>query len=212
MGLNHARVDPVGTGAYSYSYGYKQPANAFRTVMAYCCGYETGVCRTGCPRVLYFSNPNVLYGGSPTGVGEAFPASAYNALSLDNTRVTVANWRQSSTASIRLDAPNGGESWRAGSTRTITWAPTDLPAGAVVHITYTDGTGRGYMTNGTTGGLIAAVPAARGSYSWAVPFNPGDSWQVKLCVPTPRRLTRGASGGRECLASDTSEAPFSITP
>jgi hypothetical protein len=106
MGLNHARTDPVGTGAYSYSYGYKNPSNLFRTVMAYCCGYPS--CTPGCPRVLYFSNPNATYGGNPTGVSEASPSSAYNALSLNNTRVTVANWRQSSTASIQVDTPNGG--------------------------------------------------------------------------------------------------------
>ena len=202
MGLNHARGDPVGTGAYSYSYGYKWPG--YRTVMAYAPG----------TRVLHFSNPNVTYGGNPTGVSEASPSSAYNALSLNNTRVTVANWRQSSTAAIRLDAPNGGESWRAGSTRSITWTGTDLPGGAVVHITYSDGTGRGFTTNRTTGGLIAAVPASPGSYSWTVPFNTGSSWRVKLCVPTPPPLVRGATGGRgsSCLASDTSDAAFSIVP
>jgi peptidyl-Asp metalloendopeptidase len=212
MGLNHAHGDPTGPGAYSYSYGYKQPADVFRTVMAYCCGYPTCVPYPGCPRILYFSNPDVSYGGSPTGVRESSPNPAYNALSLDNTRVTVANWRASSTAAIRLDTPNGGESWRAGSTRSIAWTPTDLPVGAVVHITYTDGTGRGYRTNSTAGGLIAAVPAAQGSYSWAVPFNPGVSWRVDLCVPTPRQVTRGAPAGRDCLVSDASDAPFTITP
>jgi hypothetical protein len=212
MGLNHARSDPTGSGAYAYSYGYKNPSNLFRTVMAYCCGYPS--CTSGCPRVLHFSNPNVMYGGNPTGISEASPSSAYNALSLNNTRVTVANWRQSSTASIRVDVPNGGESWPAGSTRSITWTPTDLPAGAVVHIAYSDGTDRGYTTNRTAGGLIAAVPASQGSYSWTVPFNLGASWRVQLCVPGPLVPTRGAAGGRDssCLASDSSDAPFSIVP
>jgi peptidyl-Asp metalloendopeptidase len=214
MGLNHARRDPTGSGAYSYSYGYKHPGDAFRTVMAYCCGYETGTCRPGCPRVLHFSNPDVLYLGNPTGVSQASASSAYNALSLNNTRVTVANWRQSSTASIRVDAPNGGESWPAGSTRTIAWTGTDLPADAVVHITYSDGTTRGYTTNGSSGGLIAAVPAAQGSYGWTVPLDLGSSWRVRLCVPTPPPIAHGASGGRDssCRASDTSDAPFSIVP
>jgi hypothetical protein len=205
MGLNHARSDPTGTGAYPYSYGYKNPGNAFRTVMAY-------NCPVSCPRVLHFSNPNVTYGGNPTGVDVASPTSAYNALSLNNARVTVANWRQSSTASIRVTAPNGGESWRAGSTHGIAWTATDLPAGAVVQITYTDSAESGYVTNRTPGGFIAAVAASQGFYSWTVPFNTGRSWQVELCVPAPRSPARGSGGGRSCLASDASDASFSIVP
>ena len=203
MGLNHARSDPTGTGAYSYSYGYKNPSNLFRTVMAY-------NCPASCPRVLHFSNPNVTYGGNPTGVSQTSASSAYNALSLDNTRVTVANWRPSPTASIRLDAPNGGEVWPVGSTHSITWTTTDVPAGAIVRIAYTDGTGRGFTTNRTTGGAIASVPASQGSYSWTVPFNTGSAWRVKLCVPTASPA-RGTAGG-SCLVSDTSDAPFSIVP
>ena len=202
MGLNHARSDPTGAGAYSYSYGYKW--TAYRTVMAYAPG----------TRVLHFSNPNVTYGGNPTGISEAFPStSAYNALSLNNTRVTVANWRQAPPpASIRVDAPNGGESWPAGSTHSITWTSANLPAGAVVSIAYSDGTARGFTTNRTAGGAIARVPANQGSYSWTVPFNTGSSWRVKLCVPAPASLVRGATGGSSCLASDASDAPFSIVP
>ncbi len=82
MGLNHAREDGGGPGAFSYSFGYKW--TGYRTVMAYAPG----------TRILYFSNPNVLHLGLPTGVAEASASSAYNALSLNNTRTTVANWRQ----------------------------------------------------------------------------------------------------------------------
>ena len=83
MGLNHARVDYATppTGAYPYSFGYKW--TGYRTVMAYAPG----------TRILHFSNPNVSYLGNATGVNEAAGNSANNALSLNNTRVTVANWR-----------------------------------------------------------------------------------------------------------------------
>jgi hypothetical protein len=202
MGLNHARVDPTGPGAFDYSYGYKW--TGYRTVMAYAPGI----------RVLHFSNPYVTYLGSPTGVGEASPGSAHNALSLNNTRVTVANWRQAPAATIRVVTPNGGETWPAGAARSITWAASDVPAGAAVHITYSDGTGRGFTTNRTGGGLIATVPASQGSYSWSVPFNTGSSWRVRLCVPVSTLPVRGTPGGRDssCLASDTSDTPFSIVP
>jgi hypothetical protein len=202
MGLNHARVDPVGTGAFPYSYGYKwgTSPNAYRTVMAYAPG----------TRILHFSNPNITYGGNPTGLATTSPSSAYNALSLDNTRVTVANWRQASRPSISLVSPNGGESWQAGSLRTISWTGTELPAGAVVVVSYSSGTVRGFRTNRTAEAAIASVPASQGSYAWRVPSTFGDSWRVTVCVAAPASPARGTPGGRSCLASDTSEAPFSI--
>jgi hypothetical protein len=207
MGLNHAREDygpsAPPTGAFTYSFGYKNPANLFRTVMAY-------NCPASCPRVLHFSNPNVTYGGSPTGVSETSPSSAHNALSLDNTRVTAANWRLAPT--LTLLQPNGGESWAAGTTHSITWTATGFPAGSVVSITYSDGSGRGFITSSTAGGAIAAVPASQGSYAWTVPYNSGSRWRVTLCLRAPASPVHGGAGGRACLASDTSDASFSIVP
>ena len=53
MGSAHAPEDGAGPASlYPYSFGYKHPANLFRTVMAY-------NCTAGCPRVLHFSNPDV---------------------------------------------------------------------------------------------------------------------------------------------------------
>jgi hypothetical protein len=85
QGSNHAPQDPTGLGAFSYSFGYKHPSNFFRTVMAYECSGG------GCPRVLHFSNPDVDYLGNPTGT-----ATQNNALSINNVRTTVANFRSSS--------------------------------------------------------------------------------------------------------------------
>ncbi len=207
MGLNHARGDDgsTPTGAYPYSFGYKNPSNLFRTVMAY-------NCQVSCPRVLYFSNPTVTYSGNPTGVATSSPSSAYNALSLDNTRVTVANWRSAPSPSITLLQPNGGESWAAGSTHGITWSSTGLAAGTVVNITYSDGRGRGFIKNAKAGGAIGRARAGQGSYTWTVPANPGNHWRVTLCVPAPGSHVKSGAAGRACLVSDTSDAPFSIVP
>ena len=82
MGSAHAPEDG-GSGYYAYSYGYKHPSNLFRTVMAY-------DCPGGCPRVLHFSNPDVNYGGAPTGTAVQHD----NARSIDQTASTVANFRQ----------------------------------------------------------------------------------------------------------------------
>jgi hypothetical protein len=199
MGLNHARSDPTGTGAYDYSYGYKDPGSAFRTVMAY-------DCPVSCPRVLHFSNPAVSYAGKTTGVSAASPSSAHNALSLDGTRATVAGFRVSNQASVRVTAPNGGEAWASGSPQAVTWTTSALPAGAVVHV--------GALGPGGTQ-YLGTVPAAQGSYDWTVSVAPGASWRIKLCADAaPSKVTRRKRGtpSPACLASDTSDAPFTVSP
>ncbi len=120
-------VDPVGTGAYSYSYGYKW--TGYRTVMAYAPG----------TRILYFSNPHVLYLGNPTGIIETAADSAYNALSLNNTRVTVANWRAGAVvitvSPTTIPAATAGSAYsvtftQTGGTPPISWSRTGaLPSG-----------------------------------------------------------------------------------
>jgi hypothetical protein len=212
MGLNHARSDPTGSGAYSYSFGYKNPSDLFRTVMAYCCGYPSCVPSPGCPRILYFSNPTVTYGGNPTGVSDTSPSSAYNAKSLNNTRVTVANFRTAPTPTITLLRPNGGESWAAGSAHGITWTATGLPPDSVLNITYSDGSAGAFITNAGAGGAIARARAGQGSYTWTVPSSPGNDWRVTLCVRAPGSRILSGAAGRACLARDTSDAPFSIVP
>jgi Metallo-peptidase family M12B Reprolysin-like/Bacterial Ig domain len=84
MGSAHAPEDGAGQPSlYTYSFGYKNPSNLFRTVMAY-------NCTSGCPRVLHFSNPSVNYGGAPTGVADQHD----NERSINNAALTLANFRQ----------------------------------------------------------------------------------------------------------------------
>ena len=92
MGSTHDRPNAGGSGSYSYSYGYQDlsPTDSFRTVMGYAAG-----CPGACPRIQYFSNPDVNYHGRPTGIDESAPNSANNALSLNNTAPIVAAWRSS---------------------------------------------------------------------------------------------------------------------
>jgi hypothetical protein len=44
-------------------------------------------------RIQRFSNPNVSFDGMPTGVEVGQPDQAYNALVINNTGPTAANWR-----------------------------------------------------------------------------------------------------------------------
>jgi hypothetical protein len=88
QGCHHDRANASGPGLYDYSYGYQDPDELFRTVMAY-------DCPSGCPRIQYFSNPDVTYSGLPTGIPVGEPEAAHNALTINNTAFTVANFRRS---------------------------------------------------------------------------------------------------------------------
>jgi len=83
--LQSARHDPAAdpsTSPYSYGHGYRSPTSAWRTVMAYNCS-------SGCPRINYWSNPNLIYGGQAMGT----TTQSNNTLVLNNTRATIAAFR-----------------------------------------------------------------------------------------------------------------------
>lgn len=88
MGNAHDRATG-GTGVFAYSYGYRDVVGRFRTIMAYACP------TVSCPRVRYFSNPNIMINGRPAGIDHAVdPAnSADNARSMNEVRQVVAAWR-----------------------------------------------------------------------------------------------------------------------
>ncbi len=86
MGAHHDRATTSQDGMYSYSHGYLGPNYAFRTIMAY---------PNGSTRINNWSNPSVLYNGYATGINASAPDSADNHLTLNNTAVYVANFRNS---------------------------------------------------------------------------------------------------------------------
>jgi hypothetical protein len=77
-------------GVYHYSHGYQDLdlENPFRTIMAY-------DCEGGCPRLNYWSNPDITMYDRPMGVVYTDPLAADNRRSLNNTAYTVANFRAS---------------------------------------------------------------------------------------------------------------------
>jgi len=181
MGCHHDRANASGSGAYSYSYGYQAPDKAFRTIMAYNCTSP------GCPRVNYYSNPNVNYGGQPMGVIYTDPLAADNRMTLNNTISTFQNFRQS--VSITITAPNGGESWAIGSSQNITWTYTGTIANVKLQ----------YSTNngGAWTDIIASTPNT-GTYAWTIPNAPS-----ALC------LVRVLNAANEAVY-DVSNAVFTI--
>jgi hypothetical protein len=102
MGNAHDRATG-GTGAFPYSYGYRDEIGKFRTIMAYACP------TVSCPRVKFFSNPRLLYNGRPLGIDHTInPAnSADNARSMNEVRQVVAAWRAATTDLTPPAAPTG---------------------------------------------------------------------------------------------------------
>ncbi|WP_299181373.1 reprolysin-like metallopeptidase [uncultured Neptuniibacter sp.] len=82
MGSTHNVEANPGTPIYAYSYGYQDPGENFRTIMAY-------NCPGGCSREQFFSNPDLTFNGLVTGI----EGEADNARSLNQTRTPVSQWR-----------------------------------------------------------------------------------------------------------------------
>ncbi|MFK7803752.1 MAG: M12 family metallo-peptidase [Anaerolineae bacterium] len=87
MGSQHNRSNSSQAGAFNYSYGYQDPGNRFRTIMAY-------NCRTTCLRINHWSNPNVFYENlGPTGHAAHSAIGADNHLSLSQMAPSMAAFR-----------------------------------------------------------------------------------------------------------------------
>ena len=101
MGLQHdvfdgnsgTTVTPEGstiTVPINYAHGYVDLSNRFRSVMAISAQCDAQVPAISCPRIPYFSNPNVYYSSATTGNTNAQEFKALN-----DTRETTANFRTS---------------------------------------------------------------------------------------------------------------------
>ena len=74
-------TDPTNT-PYVYGHGYRAPNNGWRTIMAY-------NCTPSCPRLNYWSNPDVTYNGVAMGTADR----SHNQRVLVNTKATIAAFR-----------------------------------------------------------------------------------------------------------------------
>ena len=84
LGCSHDRAHASNPGIYPYSYGYdlNNGSVKFADIMSY-----------NYPHINYFSTPLKMYNGYPIGVDAASPNSADNARTINQTRVTTANYR-----------------------------------------------------------------------------------------------------------------------
>lgn len=124
IGATHDRANAGSPGALSYCYGYQAPGNEFRTILAYNCSGG------GCPRVPYFSNPNVSYAGLATGVDQNSGSSADNASCFNNRAITTANY--SSAVLPEVTAPD--TQWQIGSCFVATATYGSDQAGDVIFL------------------------------------------------------------------------------
>jgi hypothetical protein len=101
-----------------------------------------------------------------------------------------------STAYITVVSPNGGENWRAGSTRGIKWTAGGTGEAEYVRIEYSTDRGRTWTT------IVPSIRhTASGSYDWMVPNTPSEDCLVRV---------RGIGG--DDAPSDTSDGLFTILP
>lgn len=111
QGNMHDRDSTSNTGAFPYSYGYRQCTGdgaGFRTIMAYAC--------KGVARVARFSSPQLLYRGQSMGAAyETDPDnSSDNVRSMNNTADTVSAFRTLGDLK-QASAPERLSAWTSAS-------------------------------------------------------------------------------------------------
>jgi hypothetical protein len=219
MGAHHAPEDGAAGAMFPYSYGFKDPARGFRTVMAYSC---TGV---ACARVLNFSNPAVAQNGGPTG-----SPSQNNARSILEAAPTVANFRQSGSGPglTPPSAPTGLRSAVTGTNVTVSWDPVlaDLaqqPSAATAYVLQA-GTAPGLanLFNSSVGNVTSASGTlGPGTYFWRViainsagPSAPSPDAQFTIACaapPAPANFRFSVAGRTVTLSWGASTSALPVT-
>ena len=186
MGAGHG--DPDGGGLFTYSNGYRDIVNDFRTIMA----YDSASCPGGsCPRVAYFSSPTVLYNGHATG-----SATQDNARTLNERSTITAAYRGPPT----------------GVSGTVTESGSGVPVGgafvAVLRSSDFSIAGGG-VANGS-GDFSALVPA--GSYFLYVIDPAGGHTAALFGAPTQVTVTAGTMVDADpALASSRGSVTATVT-
>jgi hypothetical protein len=198
MGCNHAPDDPVGTGAFNYSFGYKDPSEWFRTIMAY-------NCPGGCPRIPYFSNPTVDFGGRTTGA-----ALQDNARSINNVRMTVANWRTNVVPDATLSLDKSSLVFNVTTNRSNLTSPQTV----LVNVA---GTGTVNWSVSSDQSWVQVSPSngtGRGSFKVSMNAStvPLTSWNATITVTSPdvSNSPQTVSVSGSAYSAGSTSAPFGV--
>jgi hypothetical protein len=165
LGCAHDRANAGTSGRFSYSYGYQNPSEKFRTVMSYNCS-------GGCPGIDYFSNPDISYNGDPTGIAAPSPSSADNAHTINQTRVGMAGYRDEVQPSITVISPDGDEVWRKDTSHMIAWSSSNLTGNIKIEL----------FQGGILDTTIDLDADDTGSFSWTVPqsLSLGTEYRIRI--------------------------------
>ena len=114
MGLQHNPENGASQNQATYPWSYGHYVNgSYRTVMSY-----SNPCSQGCTRQPYFSNPNVVYQGAPTGIAE----QRHNQRTLDLISPFTVEYRPSGgTGQPPYALSTAGEKRRGRVEVTLTW-------------------------------------------------------------------------------------------
>ncbi len=172
MGCQHDRETSPGGGIYDYSHAYRFEVDGvlYHTVMAY---------QPGLP-IPYFSNPDVLFLGVPTGIAEPSTNSANNAKTLKRTVSTVARFdstvRVGRPPQVSLLTPTNGAVFTVPAAIEVTARASD-PDGTVVKVEF--------YINGTKVNTLTEPPFAMlwtnstpGTYSFRAETQDNTGWEV----------------------------------
>jgi|GEM_PF-6720878 len=90
LGAHHDRATVGYTGRNFSNFGYITPSLNYRTVMAYSAPCGGAVC----PRINFWSNPNIRFNGEPLGVAAPSTRSAFNVREVNRNSARVARYRE----------------------------------------------------------------------------------------------------------------------
>jgi hypothetical protein len=183
LGMEH---DPANAGispssaSYVWSFGHNV-AGSFRTIMSY-------ACPSPCPRVLHYSNPDVLYNGQPTGIAN----QRDNAQTGDLTAPIVAAFRAGGVANNPpafttdpIAKPNASQSQAYSGT--LSGSASDPDADP---LTFAKSAGPAWLSvaaNGTLSGTPGAGDVGLNSFTVSVSDGRGgsDTATLQITVVAP---------------------------
>jgi hypothetical protein len=206
-GLKHDRDNAAdGSAIYSYAYGYRIPGK-FSTIMSY------SNCSTApCPRIPFYSNPDVDYSDTPTGVADY----ADEARVLRETMPVLAGKQGgcvlNNGTSLRAPARGGAITYAIVATPGCAWS-IDTPSPSLNWLTLTSrasGSGSGQLTftavaNAATTASTDTLTLRAGSVTTAIEVI-RDGNAVCLIETSPSHLTMSGAGGSATLAVTASSA------